>query len=499
MCGPVDTRAQRCADACTALRASGCVGWALEDKSGNKHDNCKIYTQLGSAGSCFKLKAETKYTSGVLDCCPAYGACDRVSCPSTPPPAVPLTDGKCCDKFACVYGSGWSKREYKCQQKTGWCGSLSNCFQCDGVWLSGGAWPQQDGAAGLLQDGTALNAYLPSCGVVGWTALPERKCEGSLLMSQKLAHPSSLQDCLDSVAAASGEGGQCSYAMFHPKKSVKDSKYGCRCCTKSAAIANPKEIKHSSDWNIYVPTAASRLVSNYHGSDSNYFATYGAGTGCWGNAGGMWMRKQAADPNGDRWLLKPGTQWDSVAVYLVANGGTGRSRLYCEYTASDKFFEKDDDCCMDDSSWLIPNNEYPCVHDFLESLGINAPSHNDWKKKCHKVRPCGGGKDDDDDDDDTKKSKDTEGTAKAWVHKPGMNCYEGKGAKDLESPKGQPGATWETLGECQELCLGKSGCTAITRPSGYGRTHDQCFRRKDVQLDKCQCQKGKYFDTWVLE
>ena len=87
-----------------------------------------------------------------------------------------------------------------------------------------------------------------------------------------------------------------------------------------------------------------------------------------------------------------------------------------------------------------------------------------------------------------------------WTRASGANCYgtrdSGKtfhGATDLEKPADSSCGTM-TLEQCQAMCDGLAGCTAVTVSDGGGGRVN-CFRKGDVSLQHCDL--GAEYTTYV--
>ena len=77
-----------------------------------------------------------------------------------------------------------------------------------------------------------------------------------------------------------------------------------------------------------------------------------------------------------------------------------------------------------------------------------------------------------------------------WILKPGMNCYEGGGAKDLEVPPGsyykdETSAYRMTLDECQSACNKLPECDLIVMSVAPVYGVPRCYRRTVVDLTEC--------------
>jgi len=82
----------------------------------------------------------------------------------------------------------------------------------------------------------------------------------------------------------------------------------------------------------------------------------------------------------------------------------------------------------------------------------------------------------------------------SWVLKEGFNCYEFRGATNIDI---YPIGTL-TIADCQAKCEETSDCTAITFMHGGDANSGNCWRRKDINLDRCK-SKSEQYNTWLRE
>jgi hypothetical protein len=82
----------------------------------------------------------------------------------------------------------------------------------------------------------------------------------------------------------------------------------------------------------------------------------------------------------------------------------------------------------------------------------------------------------------------------AWTEHRGFNCWDGHGATEIDT---YPIGTM-SLESCEDKCSQTPGCTTVTfmvKDDNHG-TRGNCWRRKDVDVSKCQTSTE--FDTWTL-
>jgi len=90
------------------------------------------------------------------------------------------------------------------------------------------------------------------------------------------------------------------------------------------------------------------------------------------------------------------------------------------------------------------------------------------------------------------------GRRPGWSPHTGDNCWPGHGATDLEKCPSCSAGPPMTIASCEDLCSKMAGCTAVTvQVSGAAKGMYDCYRKKDVDLGKCD--HGTSFDTYTYD
>ena len=109
-----------------------------------------------------------------------------------------------------------------------------------------------------------------------------------------------------------------------------------------------------------------------------------------------------------------------------------------------------------------------------------------WTKKCIDFNECNG--------------CNACSSVDVWDTHPGLNCFESKGALDLEEPLGshyRDGDAESFMGvdDCKAACSQLQGCDAIVLSVPKPSQVPNCYRRTVLDLDVCD--KSPYFTLYV--